>query len=166
MQISHYNSVLHFLIDFAILGCDVSEKSIRAVRQVFQDIGPKLNLSANPLIRNYPPVIVKQYLATNHLKRCVLVVDAETVKASYGNLSHRKDEYEDLLNTAAEEVGKIGFYPWNEKKRFCFLLAVSQVGRQCVSSLPSPHAGCTPSRRVLCQLFTISKLFNYATLPS
>ena len=122
MQISHCNSVLHFLIDFAILGCDVSEKSIRAVRQVFQDIGPKLNLSANPLIRNYPPVIVKQYLATNHLKHCVLVVDAETVKDTYGSvyLSHLKDEYDDLLNTAAEEVGKIGFYPCNEKKRFFF----------------------------------------------
>lgn len=81
------------------------------MRQLFQDIGPTLNLAANPPIGNYSPVVVKQHLITNHLKFCFLVVDAETVKHAYENPSHQKDEYADLLKTAANEVGKIGFNP-------------------------------------------------------
>ena len=38
---------------------------------------------------------------------CVLVVDGETVKDAYENLPKQKVEYEDLLKTAVERVGKI-----------------------------------------------------------
>ena len=97
-------------LDLAILGCNVSENSTQAVRQLFRDIGPKLKLGYVPAVENYLPSEVRQYLITNHLKFCVLVVDAETVQDAYENLSPRKDEYEDLLKTAANLVGKVGFY--------------------------------------------------------
>ena len=80
-----------------------------AARHAFKDIRPKLKLAANPPIENYfEPLEVKRYLLENHLKFCVLVVDAETVKDAYDKLpSKRRVEYEDLLETAAREVGKI-----------------------------------------------------------
>ncbi len=91
---------------------------MQAVRKVFQDkIVPKLNLAANPPIENFPPFKVKQYLTENHLKFCVLAVDAETVKDAYGNLTQQKDEYKELLKTATNAVGKIGFHSQTEKKK-------------------------------------------------
>ena len=112
---AHYNSVFTFL-DLAILGCNLSENSKQEVRNVFQDIGRKLNLPAIPPIENFPPDIVKQYLTENHLKICVLAVDAETVRDAYGNLSQRSVEYQTLLETAANEVGKSAFRSRIEKK--------------------------------------------------
>lgn len=79
---------------------------MQAARQVFQDIGPKLNLSANVLVENLPPVEAKRYLTRNHFKCCVLVMDVQTIKDDYGNVPRRKVEYEELLETAANEVGK------------------------------------------------------------
>ena len=38
------------------------------------------------------------------------MVDAATVKDAYDNLDERKLEYEDLLQTAAQEVGKFEFF--------------------------------------------------------
>ena len=83
---------------------------MQAVRNVFEKIRPKLNLATNPPIKNIPPPDVKQYLTENHLKFCVLVVDAKTVKDAYDKLPKRKVEYEDLLETAAEKVGKKEFF--------------------------------------------------------
>ena len=82
---------------------------MKAVREVFKEISPKLNLAANPPVENFGPLKVKQYLIKNHLKSCVLVVDAATVKDAYDNLDELKLEYEDLLKTAAHEVGKFEF---------------------------------------------------------
>ena len=93
----------------------MSENSIYAVNRIFRDIGPKLKLAAIPEVENYSPVEVKQYLMRNHFKFCVLLVDAETVKDDCGNMSRRKDDYEDLLKTAANEVGEIGFHSRNER---------------------------------------------------
>ncbi|XP_078380052.1 uncharacterized protein LOC144662997 isoform X2 [Oculina patagonica] len=90
--------------DLAILGCNVSDYSMQAVRKFFQDIAPKVNLPANPPVENLPPIKVKQYLTQNYLKFCVLVVDVETVKDAYGNLTQRTVEYQELLKTALNEV--------------------------------------------------------------
>ena len=79
---------------------------MQAVRKVFQDICHKLNLEPYPPAENFPPLEVKRYLTKNRLKFCVLVVDAETVKDAYINLSQRKVEYQELLETAAKEVCK------------------------------------------------------------
>lgn len=49
------------------------------------------------------------------------MVDAETVKDAYDKLSQRKVEYENLLETAADKVGKIKFNSRNERKRLFFL---------------------------------------------
>jgi len=40
----------------------------------------------------------------------VLVVDAETIKDAYYKLPQRKVEYEDLLETAVDKVGKKEFF--------------------------------------------------------
>ena len=95
-----------FSLELAILGCNVSTDSMKAVRHVFKEIGPKLNLATNPPVEIFEPLEVKQYLIKNHLKFCVLVVDATTVKDAYDNLEKRRLEYEDLLQTAVHEVGK------------------------------------------------------------
>ena len=83
---------------------------MKSVIDVFREIGPKLNLATNPPVENFKPLKVKKYLKENHLKFCVLVVDAATVKDAYDNLDERKLEYEDLLTTAAHEVGKFDFF--------------------------------------------------------
>ena len=94
----------------AILGCSVSPDSMQAVCQVFERIRPKLNLAGNPPLKNLAPLEVKRYLKENHLKFCVLVVDAKTVKDAYDKLYERKLEYDDLLETAADRVGKKEFF--------------------------------------------------------
>lgn len=101
---------LFFLLPsgLALLGCCLSEKAIHAVNQVLKSIGPKLNLHSQPSVMNLSTAKqVKQYLERHSLQFCVLVVDGETVKDAYENLPARKDEYEELLKTAVEKVGKI-----------------------------------------------------------
>ena len=78
---------------------------------VLKDICPKLNLFENPPVKNLSLDAVKQYLTQKHLKFCVLVVDADKVKDAYKSLSKRqKDIYQQLLQTAADKVGKTGLY--------------------------------------------------------
>lgn len=77
---------------------------------VLKDICPKLNLFENPPVKNLSLDAVKQYLTQKHLKFCVLVVDADKVKDAYKNLSRQKDNYQQLLQTAADKVGKTGLY--------------------------------------------------------
>ena len=92
----------------ALLGCSVSQVAINAVEQALESIGPKLNLQALPRVINHSTVDqVKQYLERHSPQFCVLVVDGETVKHAYENLPAQKVEYEDLLKTAVERVGKI-----------------------------------------------------------
>ena len=79
-------------------------------RDFFEDIRPKLNLVPNPPVNNCSPSDVKGYLTENRLKFCVLVVDAETIKDAYYKLPQRKVEYEDLLETAVDKVGKKEFF--------------------------------------------------------
>ena len=118
-----------FSLELAILGCNVSTDSMEAVRHVFREIGPKLNLATYPPVENFKPLKVKKYLKENHLKFCVLVVDATTVKDAYDNLGERKLEYEGLLTTAAHEVGKFDFLSPNERERvFPHLIPLDGLG--------------------------------------
>ena len=81
---------------------------MQSVLEVFEDrIRPKFNLSEYPQVENCSPTNVKRYLGKNLIRFCVLVVDAETVKDAYENLPKRKVEYEQLLKTAVDRVGKI-----------------------------------------------------------
>ena len=70
---------------------------------VFQDIAPKLNLSANPLFENLSPDKIKGYLMNVHLNACVLVVDGKTVKDAYIKITEQKEEYRGLLETAVKK---------------------------------------------------------------
>lgn len=76
--------------------------------RVFEEIAPKLNLAEHPSVENLPLDEVNKYLKNSHLKCCVLVVDAVSVKHAYESYHHQN--YEELLARAAEEVGKIIAY--------------------------------------------------------
>lgn len=91
----------------AVIGCSVLEKSIYVVLQEIESIRPKLNIPSNPSVKNISPVKAKEYLEKHSFQFCVLVVDGKTIKDTYENPSQRKNEYEDLLKTAVERVGKI-----------------------------------------------------------
>ena len=79
---------------------------MQAVTKVIKAIGPKLNLSESHPVENLSPDEAKRYLTRNKLKFCVLVVDAEAINDVYENLPKQKVEYEELLETVANEVGK------------------------------------------------------------
>ena len=81
----------------------MSEDSLDAVMNVFHDIAPKLNLSANPVHENLSPDKIKEYLMNVHLKACVLVVDGKTVEDAYNNLREKENEYRELLDTAVKQ---------------------------------------------------------------
>ena len=80
---------------------------MHSATRVFEEITPKLNLVEHPSVLNLPVDEVKNYLTRNHLKFkfCLLVLDAVAVKHAYE--SHSQQEYEELLATAADAVGKI-----------------------------------------------------------
>ena len=81
----------------------MSEDSTDAVMNVFHDIVPKLNLSANPVHANISPDKIKEYLMNVHLTACVLVVDGKTVEDAYNNLPEQEKEYRELLDTAVKQ---------------------------------------------------------------
>ena len=74
----------------------------------FEEIAPKLNLVEHPSLENLPVDGVNNYLTRNYLKCCVLLVDVVPLKHAFE--SHRQQECEELLATAADEVGKIVGY--------------------------------------------------------
>ena len=83
---------------------------MQAVKQVFENIRPKLNLVQNPPFKKFAPLEAEQYLMDNRLKYCVLAVDSKTIRDAYDKLSQRIKEYEGLLETAAKNVGKKEFF--------------------------------------------------------
>ena len=95
------------LLDLAVLGCSVSEGSIHAVMHAIKSFRPQLNTPGQPPAENLPPAEITQYLKRHSLQFCVLVVDGATVKDAYENLPARKVEYETLLKTAVQRVGKL-----------------------------------------------------------
>ena len=92
--------------DLAILGCGVSDESMKTVRRVFNEIRHVLNISTDTVVEKCSPISAKSYLLNNTLRFCALVVDGKTVKDVYERLAQGKAEYEDLLRTAANKVGK------------------------------------------------------------
>ena len=90
---------------------------MQAAMRVFKEIALKLNLAEHPSVENLPVDGVKNYLTRTHLKCCVLVVDAVSVKDAYE--SQRQQEYEELLATAANDVGKMCID--GSEKRICRL---------------------------------------------
>lgn len=98
----------HFFysLDLAIFCCNVSEDSLDAVLKVLQDIASKLNLPVNPPVENFLPDKINVCLNEVRLKACVLVVDGKTVNDAYKNLPQQREEYQRLLETAADRVGK------------------------------------------------------------
>ena len=65
-----------------------------------------MNLAGSPPVENLSPVEAKRYLIRNQPKSCALVMEAVAVKNACENLPQGITEYEDLLETAANEVGK------------------------------------------------------------
>ena len=88
---------------------------MQTAMRVLEEIAPKLNLAEHPSVENLPVDGVKNYLTRNLLKCCVLVVDAVSLKHAYE--SQRQQEYEELLATAADKVGKIVCYTKKLKKK-------------------------------------------------
>ena len=75
-------SVFFLLLSgLALLGCNVSEEAINAVKQLLESIRAKLNLHSRPSVISLTTANqVKQYLERHSLQFCVLVVDGETIK--------------------------------------------------------------------------------------
>lgn len=93
--------------ELAILGCGVSYMSMKAVTQVINDLRPMLGVSSDTAVENFSPTSAKSYLLRNSFRFCVLMVDAKTVKDVYERLPQGRVEYEDLLRTAVNTVGKM-----------------------------------------------------------
>ena len=95
-----------FSADLLVLGCNVFGKTIEDIGRVFQYIGPVLNISTETTIKKVSPVEASLHVLRAAPRYCVLVVDAATVQDAYEQLG-RRAEYEDLLKTAANTVGKM-----------------------------------------------------------
>ena len=93
-------------LGLVIIGCKVSHRSLEVVRQVFDTLRPSLNISTDITVKNLSPIEAVSYLLEKPPRFCVLVVDAATVKDAYKELPRRQEEYELLLKTAANNVGK------------------------------------------------------------
>ena len=93
-------------LDLAVIGCKVSHRSVEVVKQVFVNLRPSLNISTDIIVKNFSPTEVRSYLLEKRPRFCVLVMDAVTVQEAYKELATRREEYELLLRTAANNVGK------------------------------------------------------------
>ncbi|XP_068733167.1 uncharacterized protein [Montipora capricornis] len=94
------------LIDLAVFGCHVSEKSMQVVQEVLGRLRSQLHISSQIIRHSDSPVKVKSCLQKDTARFCVLLVDAETVTDAYRNLPTRRMEYEDVLKTAADTVAE------------------------------------------------------------
>ena len=95
-----------FPLDLVILDCGVSDESTKAVKRVFDVLRPVLDISTDTAVEKCSPASAKLYLVKNTPRFCVLVVDGNTVKDVYERSVQGRAEYEDLLRTAANKVGK------------------------------------------------------------
>ena len=99
-------------VDLAVFGCNVLEKSMQVVKEVLGRLRSQLHISSQIIEHSDSPVKVKSCLQKDTARFCVLLVDAETVTDAYRNLPTRRMEYEDLLKTAADTVGKSVVFLW------------------------------------------------------
>ena len=93
-------------LDLAIIGCTVSHRSVGVVRRVLDTLCSSLNISTDVKVKNFSPIEAVSYLLEKTPRFCVLVVDAATVQDAYEELPRCREEYELLLTTAANNVGK------------------------------------------------------------
>ena len=84
---------------------------MEVVKRVFDTFHPALNISIKTTLESLSPLEGKSYLMETPPSVCVLVDDAETVQDAYEHLPKRTAEFEDLLRTAADRVGKIVTIP-------------------------------------------------------
>ena len=84
---------------------------MEVVKQIFDAIRLALSISTDTILENVSPLEAKSYLTENPPRFCVLVVDAATVQDAYQQLPKRRAEYDDLLRTAANKVGKMVTIP-------------------------------------------------------
>ena len=99
---------MYLLADVVILGCHISEESMHITEEVFRSLCSSLRIESH-ISKNCSPVEAKVCLEKNVARFCVLLVDGETVNDAYATLTDRIREYEDLLKTAANRVGKMVF---------------------------------------------------------
>ena len=131
-----------FSLDLAVIGCKVSHRSVEVVKQAFDNLRPSLNISADITVKNVSPTEARSYLLANSPRFCVLIVDADTVQDAYKELPIRREEFELLLTTAANNVGKTVVLPLSPllkskkstKLPFCLWRHVdeAQSGGSCV----------------------------------
>ena len=94
--------------DLSVLGWNAKPESLSAVFQLIQKHRNVLNLSSDPDVCNLAVNDIISYLENNLLKYCVLVVNAEKVKAA--REQGREVNYLRLLQTAERNVGKLFSY--------------------------------------------------------
>lgn len=100
--------LLLFFSDIAVLGVSLTERSMENVKKAFLDIATKLNLSESLPMQNLQSVPkVKDYLMENHLRFCALVIDADRIKSDHEHQPEESRDYQQLLETAVNHVGKI-----------------------------------------------------------
>ena len=125
-------------LDLAVIGCKVSYRSVQVVKEVFDNLRPSLNISTDITVKNFSPTEARSYLLANSPRFCVLIVDAATVQDAYEKLPIRREEYDILLTTAANSVGKTVSPLLKNKKStklpFCLWRHVdeAQSGGSCV----------------------------------
>lgn len=90
--------------DLSVLGLNAKPESLSAVTQLIQKYRDVLNLADDPDVLNGAALDMTLYLENNPLKYCVLVVDAEKVKALR---EKRELDCLRLLQTAEKNVGKL-----------------------------------------------------------
>lgn len=95
-------------VDLVILGCHISDESIRITEKVFHSLRSSLHIGSY-ITKKCSPVDAKVCLEENVARFCVLLADAATVTDAYATLAARRREYEDLLQTAASRVGEMVF---------------------------------------------------------
>ena len=96
----------HSDLDLVVLGCNVSAETMQVVKSVIDHIRPRLNLPRCPPVENLSPVDIKSYLMGNPVRFCVLVVDEITLRKAYECSPERKVGLDELVKTAADNVGK------------------------------------------------------------
>jgi len=97
----------HSDLDLVVLGCNVSPESMQVVESVIDHIRPRLNLPKYPPVEKFSaPADIKSYLMRNPVRFCVLVVEEVALRNAHECSTERKFALEELIRTAADNVGK------------------------------------------------------------
>ena len=99
---------VYIVSDLSVLGWNAKPEALSAMIQLIERHRDKLNLLDNPNVYNAAVDDLISHLEKNHLKYCVLIVDAEKVRSVR---EERGVDYVRLLQTAQRHVGKM-FFSW------------------------------------------------------